>query len=112
MQVNPMEAGLLGEIANVTGFSLICNANEKGLDIIVSTLLPTPENAMSFKNTLLDGMVKPLLSMLVLQYAQQQLEFIEGMKTSLEGKVARVETTITYDDLKSITGFMSQLPQH
>lgn len=111
-QVNPMEAGVLGEIANVSGVSLTCNVGDKGLSIVISTQLPTPENAMSFKNSLLDGLVKPMLTMLVTQYAQQQLSFIEGMKTSLEGNVARIETLLTFDDIKGIAGFANQLPQN
>ena len=111
-QNNPMEAGILGEIANVAGFSFTCNVVEKGLEIVISTLLPTPENAMSFKNTLLDGLFKPMLTMLVTQYAQQQLNFIEGMKTVLDGKVARIETLLTYDDIKGIAGVSGQLPMN
>ena len=68
---------------------------------------------MAFKNTLLDGMVKPILSMLVTQYAAQQLDFIEGLKTSLEGSVAKIETVVTFEDLNSIAGHaMQQMQQN
>jgi len=111
-QSNPMEAMVLGDMANVSGFSITCKVGEKGLEIVVSTQLPTPENAMSFKSNLLDGLLKPMLSILVTQYAQQQLGFIDGMKTSLEGNVARIETLVTLEDLAGIAGIAAQFPQN
>ena len=112
-QGNPMEAAILGEMANVSGAAISCTMSEKGFEVVVATQLPTPENAMAFKNTLLDGMVKPILSMLVTQYAAQQLDFIEGLKTSLEGSVAKIETVVTFEDLNSIAGHaMQQMQQN
>ncbi len=110
-QGNPMETAILSEVANVSGSSISCTMTEKGFEVVIATQLPTPENAMSFKNTLLDGMVKPILSMMVMQYAAQQLDFIEGLKSSLEGSVAKLETVITFEDMNSMAGHALQQMQ-
>lgn len=110
-QGNPIEAGILGEVANVKGMSVVCNMTDKGIELVLSTLLPTPESAMSFKGMVFDGALKPILSMLVMQFASQQLGFIDGMKTSLEGNAARIETVISFEDLKALSAGRAAAPQ-
>lgn len=100
MATNPMLANVMFNLANLKGFAFSGYLSEKGAEYALMGILDSPENAIAFKSVLLDGMVKPMLTMMVVNYAGQNLSCIENMEALLNEKATGLKTTITKADLE------------
>ena len=102
---DPMNATFMDTGAKLQGLSVIVNANGSNLEVKLGFLMNTPEDAIQLKAFIFEGMLKPMLSMLM-DSQGKPYSFVQKLTFGCENRLATATTSITIDE---IIGFAKNL---
>ena len=102
---DPMNATFMDTGAKLQGVSVSVNANGGNLDIKLGFLMNTPEDAIQLKAFIFEGMLKPMLSMLM-DGQGKPYAFVQKLTFGCENRCATATTSITIDE---IAGFAKNM---
>ncbi|MBR4675631.1 MAG: hypothetical protein IKP00_14315 [Victivallales bacterium] len=102
---DPMNATFMDTGAKLQGVSIGVNANGSNLDVKLGFLMNTPEDAIQLKAFIFEGMLKPMLSMLM-DSQGKPYSFVQKLTFGCENRCATATTSITIDE---IAGFAKNL---
>ena len=99
---NPMNATFMDTGAKLQGLNIALNPSGNALEVKLGFLMNTPEDAIQLKAFIFEGMLKPMLGMMMNNQGQPYA-FVQKLVFGCENRCATATTTIS---LEEIAGFM------
>ena len=105
---DPMNATFMDTGAKLQGVNLVANANGNSVDVKLAFLMNTPEDAIQLKAFIFEGMLKPMLGMMMNNQGQPYA-FVQKLAFGCENRCATAITSISLDEIAGFARTLSMM---
>ncbi len=105
---NMMNATFMDTGSKMQGLNIALNPNGNSLDVKLCFLMNTPEDAIQVKAFIFEGMLKPMLGMMMNNQGQPYA-FVQKLQFGCENRCATATTSISLDEITSFVRTMSMM---
>ena len=103
-----MNATFMDTGSKLQGLNIALNPNGNSLDVKLGFLMNTPEDAIQLKAFIFEGMLKPMLGMMMNNQGQPYA-FVQKLQFGCENRCATATTSISIDEITSFVRTMSMM---